>query len=206
MNKCAKTESLIYLTDDELGQAEQDLLHEHLVNCSRCREIRAQVLRNRNLLLEVPDSPAVVYHDFTVLARHFSESGRMPERSVQQKVFRLVGWPSAVAACLFLILFFGEQAQTVRKIVALEKDLAEIVFTDAPRMVDRWAIKESAQILDKSNKKFHPTPFNIACINRDHEAGKPSATPGFTEYQSIRIKRNPFFYNAFIIQSKTITR
>jgi len=206
MDKCVTIESLIYLTDDELSQKEHDQLQEHLANCIRCREIRAQVLRNRDLLLEVPDSSPVAFPDFAAQAQQVTRPGTMLEHPVKQKLLRRVGWSSAVAAGLLLILFLGEQAQTVRKIAALEKNLAGIIYTDASSMFDRWALKESAHLLEEANGQIRPTPFNMARINRDRMAGQPDKTSGLSPYRTRMLARHPFYYNVFIIHSKTISR
>jgi hypothetical protein len=206
MDKCLIIESLIYLTDDELSQAEFDQLQEHLAICSRCREIRVHVLRNRDLLLEVPDSTPVAFPDFSAQAHQFTQVGRKLEHPAKQKLLRWVGWSSAVAAGLLLILFLGEQAQTVRKIAILEKNMAGIIYTDTPRWVDRWALKESAHLLEEANSNIHPTPFNLARINRDRVVGKPDKTSDLSHYGTRMLARHPFFYNVFIIHSKTVSR
>lgn len=206
MDKCLIIEPLVYLTDDELSQTEHDQLQEHLANCSRCREIRAEVLRNRSLLLEAPDCSPVAFPDFTARTQQFIRPGRIMEHPVKQKLLRWVGWSSAVAAGMLLILFLGEQAQTVRKIAALEKNLAGIIYTDASSMVDRWALKESAHLLEEANGQIRPTPFNMARFNRDRMAGKPDKTSGLSPYKTRMLARHPFYYNVFIIHSKTISR
>jgi len=205
MDKCQIIESLIYLTDDELSQSEHDQLQEHLAGCSPCRDIRAQVLRNRSLLLEASDSSLVAFPDFSAQAQQLARPGRILEHPVKQKLFRWVGWSSAVAAGMLLILFLGEQAQTVRKIATLEKNLAGIIYTDAPSMVDRWALKESTHLLEEENGQIRPTPFNMARINRNI-AGKPDKTPDLSDYRTRMLARHPFFYNVFIIHSKTVSR
>jgi hypothetical protein len=206
MNKCDIIEPLIYLTDDELNQAEQQQLQEHLKNCSRCSEIRVQVLKNRNLLLVTPDSSELVFPDFPDQTRQSAVSGRTLEHPAILKLFRWVGWSSAVAACLLLILFLGEQAQTVRKIAALEENLAGIIYTDAPGMVDRWALKESVNLLKEANGQIRPTPFNMARINRNHFTLKSGQQTDYRRYRTRILTRHPFFYNAFIIQSQSVSR
>lgn len=206
MDTCNSVETLLYLTDDELSQVEHERLQEHLTICSRCREIRTQVVGNRGLLLEDPDSSPVIFPDFiTQVQQH---AGRRPllRHPVRQKMLRWVGWPSAVAAGLLLILFLGEQAQTVRKITTLEKNLAGIICTEAPRLVDRWALKESARLFEETNGPIQPTPFNIVRMERDLIARQSGNNNDPNHYKARMLARHPNLYNAFIIHSKTVSR
>ncbi len=206
MDKCHIIEPLIYLTDDELSQSEQEQLQEHLASCSRCREIRAQFLRNRNLLLEAPDSTPAIFPDIITQLQQHTRRVSVLQHPVREKLLRWVGWSSAVAAGLLLVLFLGEQAQTVRKIAALEKNLAGIIYTDAPSLVDRWALKESAHLLEEANCQIRPTPFNMARINRNRLAVQPDKTSDLSHFRTRMFDRHPFVYHAFIIHSKTVSR
>ncbi|HBB92790.1 MAG TPA: hypothetical protein DC042_14020 [Bacteroidales bacterium] len=209
MKKCTEIEILMYLTPDELSDQDKVLVDGHLTSCEECAKKRMRFLANRNILVAGKVSEAVQGQDFIRL-EELVMSQIVPAVKKASPVLGLLRWTSTVAAGLLLILFLGEQAHSVRKIVRLEQTFADIEYPETPGLVDRWAIRESHQVMLAELKRsglIHDSitsvgPFRLAFARKQ-----------LTELETRLIKNkinrvypdrsiSPFRNTAFIIKTK----
>ncbi len=209
MKTCTEIEFLMYLTPDELTDQEEMLVEKHLAECEDCAKIRMNFLDNRNILIGDGASTEVQNQDFNKLEELVMRR-IVHVRTKASPVLAILRWTSTVAAGLFLILFLGEQAHSVRKIVRLEQTFANIEYPETPGLVDRWAIRESHQVMLTELKRsglIHDSitsvgPFRLAFARKQ-----------LTELETRLIKNkinriypdrsvSPFRNTAFIIKTK----
>ncbi len=209
MKTCTEIEFLMYLTPDELSDQEKVLVEEHLAECADCAKIRMNFLDNRNILIGDRDSEGVQDPDFNRMEELVMRR-IVPVRTKVSPVLAILRWTSTVAAALFLILFLGEQAHSVRKIARLEQTLADIQYPETPGLVDRWAIRESHQITLGALRKSGLIHDSITSVGPFRLA---FAKNQLAQLEILRMKNkinrtypyktgHPFRNTAFIIKTK----